>query len=168
MWGLNANKGNVKVKVFTNSLASTDAIHVASVFNDTISDFTPAQNFEAYTYKGKFSDETKLYSKAVKDATWGTHSKIMVFDNDAFMIGTINMDNRSVNFNSELGVFCKGNQELTAEVLNNIKHRMKGAYHLDSEGNPDDCSSILKDVSVSKRSIYYLLKIPSKMMESLL
>lgn len=166
--GTHASKGEVKVKVFTNSLASTDAVHVASVFNDTISDFTPNENFDAYTFKGKYSGETKLYNDDIKNAIWGTHSKTMVFDDDAFMIGTINMDNRSVNFNSELGVFCKGSKELTAEVADNISHRMKGAYHLDAEGNPDDCSSILKDVSVSKRSLYYIMKVPSKLLESLL
>lgn len=165
----NISEKGIKINVFTNSLASTDAIHVASVFNDTINDFTPNANFNAYVYKGKYSqEEPVLYSEEIRKATWGTHSKSMVFNDDSFMIGSFNLDNRSVNFNSELGLFCSGSKELTADVLSSIKLRISKSYHLDASGNPDDCSNLLGDVTIKKKSIYYLLKIPSRLIESLL
>lgn len=159
---------DVKINIFTNSLASTDAIHVSSVFNDTIAKFTEHANFSAYTYKGKFPGETKVYSKDQKTATWGTHSKTMVFDEDSFMIGTFNVDNRSSHFNTELALFCSGNKDLTNDIKTNIVARMSGSYRLNKDGVPDDCSEFLSDVSPLKKLMYYLIKVPSHMLQHLL
>lgn len=158
----------VKVNVFTNSVSSTDAIHVASVFNDSINQFTPNENFSAYTYKGKFSEDGKVYSDAIKNATWGTHSKTMVFNENSFMIGTYNMDNRSSTYNTELAVFCSGSKPLTDDVLNSIKKRMSGSNKLNTDGVPDDCSGLLGEASPSKKLLYYLIKVPSYFLQSLL
>lgn len=73
------NEKKVKVKVFTNSLASTDAIHVSSVFNDYVTNFTPQENFGAYVYKGKYSGEGKVSDEGAKNATLGDALK-----NDSF------------------------------------------------------------------------------------
>ncbi|MGZ3807737.1 MAG: phospholipase D-like domain-containing protein, partial [Bacteriovorax sp.] len=45
-------KENKKVTLLTNSLASTDATYVSTVFNSTVTKYTKNPNFNAYTYKG--------------------------------------------------------------------------------------------------------------------
>jgi len=157
----------IKINLFTNSLASTDAIHVSTVFNNSVTTFTPYEDFKAYVYKGKYSGERKMYSKEIENATWGTHSKSIVFGPDAFMIGSFNIDNRSSYYNTELAVFCSGSPELTADVRNNIQKRMDNSFRLNAEGNGEDCD-VHAEVGVFKKTMYYLLKIPSHMFQHLL
>lgn len=159
---------NKKITILTNSLGSTDAVYVSTVFSDEVKKFTPNSNFSAYTYKGGFSDETEVISDAVKNSTWGTHSKTAVFNKNSFMIGTFNIDNRSNFYNTEMALFCSGSEELTKDVLDNIKLRMGKSYHLNTEGTPDDCSSILTGASTSKKLLFYLIKIPSNLLAFLL
>lgn len=159
---------NKKITIFTNSLASTDAIYVSTVFADTAKKYTPNDNFSANIYKGNFSGESKLYSEEIKNSTWGTHSKTIVFNDDSFMIGTFNIDNRSNFYNTEMAIFCSGSPELTKDVKDNIKVRMSNSFHLNHEGVPDDCSSILTGATPFKKTLYYLIKIPSHLLSFLL
>lgn len=159
---------NKKVTILTNSLASTDAIYVSTVFTDEVKKYTPNKNFSAYIYKGVFSGESELYSEAVKNSMWGTHSKTMLFNKNAFMIGTYNVDNRSNFYNSEMALFCQGSTELAAEVEENIHFRMKNSYHLNAEGMPDDGTHLLEGNTADKKRIFYLIKAPSKMLQFLL
>ncbi|MBC7537321.1 MAG: phospholipase D family protein [Bacteriovorax sp.] len=161
-------KKKTKIKIFTNSLASTDAIHVASVFSDKIKSFTPFSNFKAYVYKGKFSGESKLYSEKIKTSTWGTHAKTIVFNDESFMVGTYNVDNRSSHYNTEMAIFCSGSPKLANDVKKNISLRMYNSFGLNSEAEPDDCTDLYKDVSKTKKALFYLLKIPSTLFEFLL
>jgi phosphatidylserine/phosphatidylglycerophosphate/cardiolipin synthase-like enzyme len=160
---LENDKGLVCRQLFTNSLASTDAIHVSTVFNDSVTSFNAHENFDAYVYKGKYSGERKIHSDEIKKATWGTHSKSIVFSDEAFMIGSFNIDNRSSYYNTELAVFCSGSPELAQDVKNNIQKRMDNSFKLDSE----DCD-VNADVGFFKQTMYYLLKIPSHLFEHLL
>lgn len=159
-----------KVSVMTNSLASTDAIPVATVFSDTIRRFTSFRNFKAYVFKGHAPEETKMLSEDVKNSTWGTHSKSVVFNNDSFMVGSFNMDNRSSFYNTELSIFCSGSEALTNDVKNNIKSRMDNSHGLNSEGEiEDECEDLNPNgLGPVKKALYWLLKIPSHLMQSLL
>ncbi len=159
---------NKKIKIFTNSLASTDAVYVSTVFADTAKKYTPNDNFSANIYKGNFSGESELYSDEIRNSTWGTHSKTIVFSKDSFMIGTYNIDNRSNFYNTEMAIFCSGSPELTKDVTDNIDKRMSNSFHLNHEGLPDDCSSILTGASPMKKVLYYLIKIPSHLLQFLL
>lgn len=160
-------KKKAKIKLFTNSLASTDAIPVSTVFGSSITEFTAHDNFKAFVYKGKYSNERKMSNKAVKSATWGTHSKSMVFSKDAFMIGSFNIDNRSSYYNTELALFCSGSKELTDDVRNNIEKRMDNSYKLDANGVGEDCD-VHAEVGTLKKMMYYLLKVPSHLLQDLL
>lgn len=162
--------GKAKVKLFTNSLASTDAIHVSTVFGDEVTNYTPYDNFEAFVYKGNYSNERKMDKKDVEDAAWGTHSKSMVFSDNAFMIGSFNMDNRSSYYNTELAIFCSGSPELTQDVKKNIEKRVENSIKLDKDGNQEDCgeNDIHPEAGVVKKTLYYLIKIPSHLLQHLL
>jgi putative cardiolipin synthase len=157
-----------KVKLFTNSLASTDAIHVSTVFGDTVMNYTPFEDFRAYVYKGNYSNETKLDDEDVKKATWGTHSKSMVFSSDSFMIGSFNFDNRSSYYNTELAVFCSGSPELTKDITVNIQKRVDNSFKLDTNGDPECNDLVQPEVGALKKALYYIIKIPSHMFQHLL
>ncbi|MDD4975957.1 MAG: phospholipase D family protein [Bacteriovorax sp.] len=159
---------NKKVTILTNSLASTDAAYVSTVFNSSVTKYTKNPNFSAYTYKGKFSDESELYSDEVRRSDWGTHSKTIVFNDDSFMIGTFNIDNRSSFYNTEMAIFCSGSPELTQDIRSNISARMNMSYHLNSEGVPDDGTPLLEGNSDQKKRLYYFLKVPSSILQFLL
>lgn len=154
------------VKLFTNSLASTDALPIATVFGHSVMNYTPHEGFKAFVYKGKYSGEGKIHDDKVKNATWGTHSKSMVFSKDAFMVGSFNFDNRSEYYNTELALFCSGSPGLTSDVKNNIQTRMDNSFKLNAAGDMDECD--VQEVGAIKKLMYYLLKIPSHMLQHLL
>lgn len=164
----NLESKKARVKLFTNSLASTDAIHVSTVFGDTVTNYTPYENFEAYVYKGDYSKERKIKDYDVENATWGTHSKSMVFSDNAFMIGSFNFDNRSSYYNTELAIFCSGSPELTQDVKGNIEKRVKNSIKLDQNGDQEDCEEVHPEVGALKKAMYYIIKIPSHMFQHLL
>ena len=161
-------KANKRVTILTNSLGSTDAIYVSALFNDTVKKYTSNPNFNAYIYKGQFSGESEVYSDVVKNSQWGTHSKTIVYSDNAFMVGTYNIDNRSNFYNTEMALFCGGSPELTQDIKDSIQTRMKMSHHLDKDGKPDDGSSLLGGSDAKKKALYFFLKIPSKLLEFLL
>lgn len=166
---LNNLLGNKKkITILTNSLASTDAVYVSTVFTDEVKKFTPNPLFNAYIYKATYSGEAELYSDEIDKSIWGTHSKTMHFNKDSFMIGTYNVDNRSNFYNSEMAIFCQGSEQLALDVEENIRLRMKNSYRLNAEGVPDDGTHLLEGNTADKKRMFYILKAPSKMLQFLL
>lgn len=156
-----------RIKLFTNSLASTDAIPVSSAFTSNVASFTPFEEFKAFVFKGKYSGEGKISNSKVKGTTWGTHSKTMIFNDNSFMIGSFNVDNRSIFYNTELAVFCNGSPELTKDVRQNIQKRMDNSFELDANADGENCD-LYGEVGPVKKLMYYMLKIPSLMFQHLL
>lgn len=159
---------NKKITILTNSLKSTDAVYVSTVFADTVKNYTPNENFNAYIYRGTFSGESELISDEVRNSTWGTHSKTIIFNNNSFMVGTFNIDNRSSFYNTEMALFCSGSPELTNDIMTNIKMRMANSRHLNKKGMPDDGSPLLQGTSLGKKILYFMLKIPASIAQFLL
>ena len=147
---------------------STDAIYVSTVFSDTVKKYTPNENFNAYIYKGTFSNESEVISNEVRNSDWGTHSKTIVYNDNSFMIGTFNIDNRSNFYNTEMAVFCSGSPELAHDVLANIQVRMKNSRHLNKAGFPDDGTPLLEGTSLKKKLLYFMLKVPASIAQFLL
>lgn len=152
---------NKKITILTNSLNSTDAIYVSTVFSNTVKQYTPNPNFSAYVYKGTFSNESELMNDEIRNSEWGTHSKTIVYNDNSFMVGTFNIDNRSNFYNTEMAIFCGGSKELTNDIVSNIKVRMSNSHHLNKDGVPDDGAPLLEGASFKKKLLYYMLKIPA-------
>lgn len=121
-----------KLKLYTNSLASTDAVYVAAnLYKDYLT--WRVWGVELYMHDGRYVDENEVFSEEVKKAKWGTHSKTQVYkseDHTEIMIGTYNIDNRSNHYNTEMAIFCRGNDELTQELEDNIQSRMNSGYKM--------------------------------------
>lgn len=157
-----------KVNILTNSLGSTDAIYVSTVFAEEVRGYTPLDNFSAYIYTGHFSNESELMNDEIKNAVWGTHSKTIVFNDQAVMVGTFNIDNRSSYYNTEMAIFCNESKEIRDDVMDNIKLRMKHSKKLGKNGRPEDGTALLANSSFTKKLLYFFLKVPASLLKFLL
>ncbi|TNF31573.1 MAG: phospholipase D family protein [Deltaproteobacteria bacterium] len=156
---------NVKVDLLTNSLHSTDAIYVSSVFNDRVGKWI-AKGLRPTVYSGNIMPGHKVLSDGIHKSRWGTHSKSFVFDNETAMIGTFNMDPRSYKFSVEMGLFCNNNKEVADLLSQNIKDRMENGILLET---PEDVKKYeFMQVGTLKRIGYYLLKVPSSLFDFML
>ncbi len=165
----------VDLDLYTNSLASTDAVYVAAnLYKDVIG--WVDMNVDVYIHDGKYMDvaTNKTFSPGVKNAKWGTHSKSHIYYDSNYtevMIGTYNIDNRSNHYNTEMAIFCKGSDAITKEVEASIDYRMKNGYKVnpdfsatDKDGNTVSVMGANKD----DKMLMYLIALPSWLLKPLL
>lgn len=160
-----ALKNNVKIKLLTNSLYSTDAVYVFDVFDSIISKWLQL-GIDPYVFNGDIPESYDSLNNDIARARFGVHAKSFVFDNKDIVIGTYNFDPRSSNYNTEMVVACDNNTELAQLITNNIETRIKGSTHLNSVKAINE--SRFSRVSFFKKIEYFLLKIPSNMLSYLL
>lgn len=127
----------VDITLYTNSLASTDAVYVAAnLYRDVFK--WARMGMRTFIHTGEFVSEAETINDEVKSARWGTHSKTHIYESideagnqiSEIMIGTYNIDNRSNYYNTEMAVFCKGNPELTNEVKKSAFNRIDEAFEI--------------------------------------
>jgi len=125
----------VKIRVNTNSLASTDNLQAFAGYRNQRSRLL-AMGLEIFEYRpdAKGPREARaralvagLPAGAAPDPVFGLHAKTMVVDSKVAFIGTFNLDPRSENLNTEVGVVIH-NEALSARVGREIEIDM-------SEGN---------------------------------
>jgi putative cardiolipin synthase len=116
-------KRGVEVTLYSNSLRSTDAIIMSSGLFLHLSEYLK-QGMKVFFHDGKWSqNDAETAGDAVKQGVWGTHAKTHVYETSEYsevMIGTYNIDNRSDYYNTELAVYCKGNDEFSQNVKGDI------------------------------------------------
>ena len=133
----------VRVRISTNSLASTDNIQAFSGYLSQRDDLLDA-GVELYEYKAHPAIKDELIENypriAEKDPIFALHAKSMVIDDELLFIGTFNLDPRSANLNTEVGILVR-NRELAAQVTASIERdldpsnswRTTGFYNPDGE-----------------------------------
>jgi len=153
---LSAIKRGVKITISTNSLASTDNLQAFSGYRNQRENILHA-GIKVYEYKPSPKIQLDLlerYSKLTKP-TFALHAKSMVIDSKVLYIGTYNLDPRSENLNTEVGVVIENSQlaqKVSAEI---IKDTQKDNSWSASE-NPDQYASFSKRIKVF---FYQLLPI---------
>lgn len=163
---------NMKLSVFTNSLGSTDAVYVASGWYREVSGLVKS-GVKAFVHSSKAEPGYPVIDDNVAKARWGTHSKTQVFGDDAFFVGTYNVDNRSSFYNAEMGIICEGSKELTEDVKGNIKSRIKNAAYrivddseaIDAQGNEVDRHGGASD---KQKRLMESIRIPVEMLQFLM
>ncbi|MCO4794166.1 MAG: phospholipase D family protein [Bacteriovoracaceae bacterium] len=158
-------ENQVEIDLLTNSLHSTDAIYVSSVFNDRIGNWIE-KGIRPTVYSGNVMPGHKTLSQGIHLARWGTHSKSFVFDNKDIYIGTFNMDPRSYKFSVEMGLICNNNPEMAALLTQNVKERMENGILLETK--EDIKKYEFMQVGVLKRIGYYLVKVPAALFDFML
>ncbi len=166
-------ENKVDINVYTNSLASTDAVYVAANLYLYIKHWARA-GIKIFLHDGKFIPEEPAMTPEAEKARWGTHDKTQVYESSTHtevMIGTYNIDNRSNFYNTEMGLFCRGNDELTAEVKNNILNRAKQGIEIMQDGSGVDSKGLPRNIhgtSKSKVLMMRLITLPSWLLNFLL
>ena len=113
----------VRVVISTNSLASTDNIQAFSGYASQRKELLEA-GIEIYEYKDRPAIRETLVERypslADNDPIFALHAKSMVIDGHVVYIGTFNLDPRSANLNTEVGVLVD-NEELGRQLTESIE-----------------------------------------------
>jgi cardiolipin synthase C len=142
-----AIKRGVKVKINTNSLASTDNIQAFSGFRNQ-RDQLIKMGIAIYEYKPDPQIKQQLLRQATatseKPPVFAIHAKTMVIDKTNTYIGTFNFDPRSQNLNTEVGVIVE-NVKLASQVQSAIEADMQPENSWNSAADePDQYASSAK------------------------
>jgi putative cardiolipin synthase len=99
----NLRDRHVSLTVFTNSLTSTDAVPVVAMYRKTRRSILEAGS-QLYEMRPD-SDLRKEYADAsVQMARSSLHAKVAIIDRTDVFVGTFNIDPRSENLNTEVGI----------------------------------------------------------------
>lgn len=147
---LSARKRGVKIDISTNSLASTDNLQAFSGYRSQRDEIL-SMGIKVYEYKPYPEIQEKLLIRypSIKDnkPVFAIHAKTMVVDSKTVYIGTYNLDPRSQNLNTEVGVITN-NIELAEMVEKIIKTDMSIKNSWRASEKPDRYASLVKRLKV--------------------
>lgn len=130
-------KRGVQVTVLTNSLASSDQ---STVFGGYKGSRKPLLEAGVHLYELKPKLSTLPKSKKMgssSSAQSGLHGKVFVFDRDNIFVGSMNLDPRSMELNSEMGVVVHS-QALASDFAEHFFNNLpKTSYKLSLNENKD-------------------------------
>jgi len=129
----------VEVKVLTNSLASHDVPAVNSHYEPWRDDFINA-GVALYELRSDPAIKAELVDVPPADSAFtGLHSKTAVVDRRYVFVGSMNLDPRSANINTEMGAFVES-PELAEDLARVIERNMEGQnawqVKLNKKGKP--------------------------------
>lgn len=137
-----AVKRGVKIKIMTNSLASTDNLEAFSGYQRDRNELL-ATGVRIFEFRPDAAIRYKLITGALQKKInyapiFGLHAKSMVIDGKITVIGTFNLDPRSANLNSEC-VTVVYSENISREVLKGMEEELKpeNAWETTLKFNPD-------------------------------
>ena len=135
-------KRGVRVRISTNSLASTDNIQAFSGYVKQRKELLKA-GIQIYEYKAYPALRKTLLERypriAETNPIFALHAKSLVIDDNVMYIGTFNLDPRSANLNTEVGLLAH-NEELARQLRASIEQdiRPENSWQTTLDFNPDD------------------------------
>ncbi|MES2679728.1 MAG: phospholipase D family protein [Bacteroidota bacterium] len=154
-----AVKRGVKVRILTNSLASTDNTEAFSGYQKCRADLlnTGVRIFEMKpdAKKRERLMTGPLQKKLNYAPVFGLHAKSMVIDGETAVVGTFNLDPRSSNLNTEcITVICS--EKVSAGMLKEMEEEFgpDNSWETNSDWNPDAKAGVKKQAkAIVKRVI---------------
>ncbi|WP_223552179.1 phospholipase D family protein [Aestuariivivens sp. NBU2969] len=132
----------VKIRILTNSLASTDNIEAFSSYQSDREKLLKT-GVRVFEFRPDAEERKKIMTgelqvKLDHKPTFGLHAKSMVIDNHITVIGTFNLDPRSANLNTECVVIVKSDK-VSKGVLEGmeIEFKPENSWETTLEFNPD-------------------------------
>jgi putative cardiolipin synthase len=120
-------KRGVRIRISTNSLASTDNIAAFSGYHRQRARLLNA-GVELYEFKPHPGIQKELVERyprlADNKPVFALHAKSMVIDDETIFIGTFNLDPRSANLNTEVGVLIDS-EDLARQLTENIERDLR-------------------------------------------
>ncbi|SAL76605.1 phospholipase D/transphosphatidylase [Caballeronia choica] len=143
-WLSGLTQHGVHVTVLTNSLAATDVTAVHAGYQRYRKALLEA-GVQLYELKpGATASGTDEKKKSVFGSSKASlHAKTYVFDRKSIFIGSMNLDPRSVELNTEIGVYCESQsaaQQVTDRVESNLN---RVAWRLELRTDPNGTSHIV-------------------------
>lgn len=135
----------VRIRISTNSLASTDNVPAFSGYLNQRKRLLET-GVEIYEYKPTPAIRETLVERypslAENNPIFALHAKSLVIDNRVIYIGTFNLDPRSANLNTEVGVLVS-NQELARQLTASIEQDIQpeNSWQTTLDVNPDGVAS---------------------------
>ncbi len=148
----------VKIRILTNSLASTDNVEAFSSYQTDRKKLlnTGVRIFE---FRPDAAERTKIMTGELQETLqhkpiFGLHAKSMVIDGHITVIGTFNLDPRSANLNTECVVIVKSDK-ISRGVLKGMEVEFKpeNSWETTLEYNPDSEVSNYKRLKTWTRKI---------------
>lgn len=169
----NLVKKNVDITVHTNSLGSTDAIYMSANLYLHLKGWLK-KGIQFYLHDGAWTDDESPENRVNNSKLWGTHAKTQVYETSQYseiMIGTYNLDNRSDYYNTEMAVFCKGNDEFTQIIKDDLSMKMRNGIKVLDTGKAIGRDGIKKNVTGAKPDAtlkMHIITLPSWLIDFLL
>lgn len=141
----------VDIRINTNSLASTDNILAFSGYAKQRKKLLKA-GVNIFEFKPNPAIHSELIERFEafdkKPPIFAIHAKTMIIDGETLYVGTFNLDPRSANLNTEVGILVK-NHQLAQQVENSIKNDMQpeNSWNTRTE-KPNSHASIFKRMKV--------------------
>lgn len=131
-WMRALTQRGVRVTVLTNSLAATDVAAVHAGYQRYRRDLLDA-GVHLYELKPAPDEDPSENKKSILGSSKASlHAKTYVFDSTSVFIGSMNLDPRSVELNTEIGVYCES-PPLAAQVANGLAPKLDQiAWRLES------------------------------------
>jgi len=148
----------VKIRILTNSLASTDNVEAFSSYQTDRKKLlnTGVRLFE---FRPDAAERTKIMTGELQEKLdyqpiFGLHAKSMVIDNKIVVIGTFNLDPRSANLNTECIVIVHS-EKVARGVLDGmeIEFKPENAWETTLDFNPDSEVSNYKRIKTWTRKV---------------
>ena len=142
----------VSIKISTNSLASTDNLPAFSGYKKQREALLEV-GIGLYEFNPKPAIQQELIDRyprlADNSPVFAIHAKSMVVDGRTIYIGTFNLDPRSANLNTEVGILVN-NETLAERLTAAIEKDMlpENSWHTTAEFNPDGEASWWKRTKV--------------------
>lgn len=156
-----ATSKGVKIRILTNSLASTDNVQAFGGYQKDRASLLKT-GVEIYEFRPDAAERFKIMTGSLQKEMnytpiFGLHAKSMVVDGKIAVIGTFNLDPRSANLNTECITIVK-NEALAQRVQKGmeIEFKPENSWHTTLEWNPDD------KVNWTKRAKTNLFKVVPK------
>ena len=148
----------VKIRILTNSLASTDNIEAFSSYQSDRETLLKT-GVRIFEFKPDAAERKKIMTgelqlKLDHEPIFGLHAKSMVIDKKTTVIGTFNLDPRSANLNTECIVIVESDK-ISHGVLKGmeIEFKPENSWETTLEFNPDSEVSNYKRLKTWTRKI---------------
>ncbi|WP_271405877.1 phospholipase D family protein [Tenacibaculum soleae] len=148
----------VKIRILTNSLASTDNVEAFSSYQTDRKKLLNT-GIRIFEFRPDAAERTKIMTGELQEKLnhkpiFGLHAKSMVIDNKTTVIGTFNLDPRSANLNTECVVIVNS-EKVSKSVLKGMEEEFKpeNSWETTLKYNPDSEVSNYKRIKTWTRKI---------------
>jgi putative cardiolipin synthase len=131
-----AEKRGVQVRILTNSLRSNNHLSAHSAYAGHIQRLV-AHGADLHEVHVEAIDRQLYMQEPVQDKRLGLHAKMLILDDDRVYVGSCNLDPRSLELNTEVGLVIQSqslNRSLREMVATDFEPRNAWAVKLSEDG----------------------------------